>query len=117
VAKKGKKDVPAEEAPELEDDVVVLLDEEGKESKFKILFSSLFVGEKQYVVLMPLDQEDSAEPEIVILRVDSTEGGEGVLSTIDDDDEWEEVLQAFEETDVEQNLGDYEVEIPEDPKK
>lgn len=113
VANKDKKDVKADEEPVLEDDIVVLEDEEGKESKFKIMFSSLFVMERQYVVLMPIDQEDSAEPEIVILRVDSTDDGEGVLSTIDDDDEWEEVLKAFEEMEIEE---DYDVRLPEEPK-
>ncbi len=112
---KGKKG--ADEPAELESDVVVLSDEEGVESKFRILFDSLFVEDRQYVVLMPVDQEGSAEPEIVILRVDEADDGENVLSTIDDDDEWEEVLEAFEELDVEENLGeDYEVQIPKEPK-
>lgn len=106
-----KKSEAGEEAVSQEEsDLVVLQDEDGQESKFKILFDSLFVGEKQYVVLMPVEEEDSQEPEIVILRVDETDDGESVLSTIDNDDEWEEVLKGFEEMDVEENL-DYEIEI------
>ncbi len=60
----AKKDKSDRAEPE-DQSVVVLQDEEGKESSFKILFDSLFVGERQYVVLMPVDQEDSLEPEIV----------------------------------------------------
>ena len=115
MTEKDKRETPGE-APDVSGDVVVLSDEEGVESQFRILFDSLFVEDRQYVVLMPVDQEGSAEPEIVILRVDETDDGENVLSTIDNDDEWEEVLQAFEEMDVEENLGDYEVQIPKEPK-
>lgn len=99
---------------ESEDDVIVLEDEEGKESRFKILLDSLFVDDKQYVVLMPVEEEDALEPEIVILRVDEGLDGKGVLVTIDSDDEWEEVLKAFEEMDVEGTLGDFEIEVEDD---
>ncbi len=115
MAKKDRKDEKIAES-EIDDDIVVLSDEDGVESRFKILFDALFVDDRQYVVLMPIEQQNSVEPEIVILRVDETDDGENVLSTIDEDDEWEEVLQAFEEMDLEENLGDYEIEIPRVPK-
>ncbi|MGI6632155.1 MAG: DUF1292 domain-containing protein [Bacillota bacterium] len=95
------------------EDLVVLQDDEGKEISFKILFDALFVGETQYVVLMPVDEEESMEPEIVILRVDAGEDGKDVLATIDSDDEWEEVLKAFEELDLEDQLGDYDFVVDE----
>ncbi|HHW25792.1 MAG TPA: DUF1292 domain-containing protein [Firmicutes bacterium] len=107
--KKDRRDY--DEAPELDSDVVVLLDEEGNESRFRILFDSLFVGERQYVVMMPADDEDALEPEMVILRVDTDENGEDILVTIDSDDEWVEVLKAFEEMDVEDALGDFEIDF------
>lgn len=90
-------------------EVVVLVDEDGQESRFRILFDALFVEDTQYVVLMPADDEDALEPEIVILRVAENERGEGILVTIDSDEEWVEVLRAFEEMDVEEALGDVEV--------
>lgn len=126
VAKKGKKDRKDKkdqkderrrdapggaEGEETDESVVVLMDEEGRESSFRILLDSLFVGDRQYVVLMPIEEEDSLEPEIVILRVDEGEDGESTLSTIDDDDEWEEVLKAFEEMELEGELGDYNIEL------
>ena len=92
-----------------EDGVVVLLDEDGEESRFRILLDSLFVQDRQYVVMMPADDEDALEPEIVILRVAEDEKGEGILVTIDSDEEWVEVLKAFEEMDVEEALGDVEI--------
>ena len=92
---------------------VVLQDDEGKEISFKILFDALFVGETQYVVLMPVDEEESMEPEIVILRVDAGEDGKDVLATIDSDDEWEDVLKAFEELDLDDQLGDYDFVVDE----
>lgn len=96
-------------------DMIVLEDEDGKEEEFRILFDALFVGDRQYVVLMPVNQENDAEPEIVILRVEEVEGGETTLVTIEDDDEWEEVLKELERLDIEENLGDYEVQVDADP--
>jgi uncharacterized protein YrzB (UPF0473 family) len=107
---KDKKGHEVSSDPETEDaGVVVLVDEDGKESRFRILFDSLFVEDTQYVVLMPADDEEALEPEIVILRVAENRGGEGILVTIDSDEEWVEVLKAFEEMDVEEALGDVEV--------
>ena len=94
------------------EDLVVLQDDEGKEISFKILFDALFVGETQYVVLMPVDEEESMEPEIVILRVDAGEDGKDVLATIDSDDEWEEVLKALRNSILNQ-LGDYDFVVDE----
>jgi uncharacterized protein YrzB (UPF0473 family) len=95
------------------DDVIVLQDDEGEEISFRILFDSLFVGERQYVVLMPIQQEDDMEPEIVILRLDVDRKGENILVTIDSDEEWEEVLKAFEEIDLEGEYGDCEFVLDE----
>ncbi len=101
-----------DEDPEsLDDDVLVLEDEDGKESRFRVLFDSLFVEDKHYVILMPQEEEDFAEPEIVILRVEEVEGGTGVLVTIDSDNEWEQVLKAFEELELEDDLDDCEIVV------
>ncbi|HHX27521.1 MAG: DUF1292 domain-containing protein [Bacillota bacterium] len=89
-----------------DDNLIVLKDDEGNEISFRILFDSLFVGARQYVVLMPVSLEDDMEPEIVILRLDVDKDGENVLVTIDSDEEWEEVLKAFEEIDLEGEFGD-----------
>lgn len=97
-----------------DDNLVVLADEEGVESEYRILFDRLFAGHKQYVVLMPVDHENEYEPEVVILRVDEDEDGNSILVTIDDDDEWEGVLKAFEEMDIDDELEDYTILIEDD---
>ncbi|HHY76479.1 MAG TPA: DUF1292 domain-containing protein [Firmicutes bacterium] len=97
-----------------DDDLIVLQDENGEEISFRILFDSLFVGDRQYVVLMPVQEEDDMEPEIVILRLDVDENGENILLTIDSDEEWEEVLKAFEEIELEGEYEDYEFVLDED---
>ncbi len=99
-----------------DENILVLEDEEGRELRFTILFDALFVGEKQYVVLMPVDDTEAEEAEMVILRVDEGEDGEKTLSTIDDDDEWARVLQAFDELDIEEELADYDIVLEEDDK-
>ena len=99
---------------ELDEDVVVLTDEEGQEETFRILMDDLFVQDRQYVVLMPIGKEDDFEPEIVILRVEALEEGETTLVTIDNDDEWEDVLRAFEDMDIEGSLSEYEIEFEDD---
>jgi putative Holliday junction resolvase len=92
------------------DDVIVLSDEDGNEEEFKLLLDGLFVGDRQYVVLMPADSEEDDQPEIVILRVDRLGENEATLCTIDEEDEWEEVIGALYELDLEDDIEveDYE---------
>ncbi len=79
------------------DDVVVLTDEDGAEHEFTVV-DVIEVGDKEYAILLPMDQEpdEEDEEEAVILRVEH-EDGEDVLVEIDDDDEWERVAEAWEE--------------------
>ncbi|HHX10876.1 MAG TPA: Holliday junction resolvase RuvX [Firmicutes bacterium] len=92
------------------DDVIVLSDEDGNEEEFKLLLDGLFVGDRQYVVLMPADSEEDDQPEIVILRVDRLGEDGATLCTIDEEDEWEEVIGALYELDLEDDIEveDYE---------
>ncbi len=105
-----KKNHQPDEEELLYDDMVVLTDEEGNEEAFRILVDDLFVQDRQYVVLMPVAGDSGPEPEIVILRVETLEEGETTLVTIDDD-EWEDVLRAFEDIDIGDSLGEYEIEL------
>ena len=85
------------------DDVIVLTDEDGNEEEFKLLLDDLFVEDRQYVVLMPVEGGDE-DPEIVILRVEYMGGDEVTLCTIDDEEEWEEVIEALGELDLESDI-------------
>lgn len=76
---------------EHEDEVIVLEDENGEEHQF-VLGEVLTVDNKDYAVLLPLD--DSME-EGVIFRIDGEDGEQMVLSEIEDDEEWQRVVDAY----------------------
>lgn len=75
------------------DDIYTLTDEEGNESEFEYL-GELSIDDNNYLALIPLDGEDD---EYVILKVTADENGEEMLVTIDDDDEFDRVADAFED--------------------
>lgn len=78
---------------DVDDDVIVLEDEDGKEHRF-ILGEVLTVDERDYAVLLPID-EDLEEG--VIFRIDGEEGDQMLLSEIDSDEEWEKVVRVYNE--------------------
>lgn len=80
---------------ELEDNIVELIDEDGKSIVFEYLMA-LEYNEKEYVILVPMDQlEDDEEDEVVILRVEQDEEGEDIYVHIEDEEEVEDVFEAF----------------------
>lgn len=80
-------------------DIVSIVDEEGKEHVFEEL-DRIETDKGKYVALLPLpenpDKITEEENELIILKVEE-EKGETYLCPIEDDDEFEEVGQAFEE--------------------
>ena len=76
------------------DDIYTLTDEEGNESEFEYL-GEITLDDNNYLALIPLDGEDD---EYVILKVTTDENGDEMLVTIDDDDEFDRVADAFEDT-------------------
>lgn len=80
-------------------DIVSIIDEEGKEHVFEEL-DRIETDKGRYVALLPLpetpDQITEEDGELIILKVEE-EKGETYLCPIEDDDEFEEVGQAFEE--------------------
>ena len=58
---------------ELSDNIITLTDEEGKESNFELL-DLVELDNEEYVVLLPVDDEESEEPgEVVILKVEDSD--------------------------------------------
>ena len=58
------------------DNILVLNDEEGNEVEFEFLDLIEYEGE-EYVVLLPVDEEETEEPgEVVILKLEDTESEE-----------------------------------------
>lgn len=74
----------------LEGETVILTDEEGNEHEFEII-DVIEVSDRRYAVLAVPDNEEEA----IVLRFDS-ENGHEVLVTIDNDEEWESVAEAWE---------------------
>ena len=85
--------------PENEDygnDIVTLVDENGKETEFEIV-DSLVTENNEYFALIPVETAenvDSDDGELVILKV-VEENGEEFLEPIEDDDEYNEISEIF----------------------
>ena len=76
------------------DNIIELLDENGKTVRFEFL-DLVEYGSEEYVVLLPTDENDS---EVVILRVDdSGDGDEEAYSSVDDDATLDAVYSIFKE--------------------
>ena len=65
------------------------------------------VDDKEYIALLPLDEEgDNEEGDVYIYRYIETEDGEPTLENIEDDDEYEAAADAFDEWLDEQEFED-----------
>lgn len=87
--------------PETEDygnDIVTLVDENGKETEFEIV-DSLVTDNNEYFALIPTETADNLsedDGELVILKV-VEENGEEFLEPIEDDEEYESIAEIFME--------------------
>lgn len=93
------------------EDIVTLVDEEGKEHSFMVL-DIIPVKESEYAILVPTDNElidnEAEEQDAVIFRIDENDG-EQMLTVVEDDEEWDAVAEAWEElTDLEEDDEDEE---------
>lgn len=73
-------------------EIVTLTDEEGKETEFELI-GRLTLGGKDYIALMAADNDE----EYLILRSEKDANGEEVFVTIEDDDEFDSVADAFDD--------------------
>ena len=67
-------------------EIITLTDEDGNEIEFEVI-ASLEIDGNIYYALMPV--ADNENGDCVILKLEKDENGEDILSTIDDDDEYE----------------------------
>ncbi len=88
----AKEDIFMDEMNELE--TLTLTDEDGVETEFYVI-GALELETGSYLALEPTDNDDD---EYVILKVVTDENGEETLETIDDDDEFDAVADAFEDS-------------------
>ncbi len=79
------------------DNIIALTDEEGNEVKFEFLDLVELDGE-EYVVLLPTEDEEEND-EVVILKVEDTEGEEDMESyvSVDDEETLNKVFEMFKE--------------------
>ena len=76
------------------ENIFTLTDEDGNESEFELI-GELTLDDNTYLALIP---KDGDEDEYVVLKVEVDENGDELLVTIDDDDEFDRVADAFEDT-------------------
>lgn len=77
-----------------DDNIISLVDENGKEQKFEVM-ATFDIEENEYAVLFPLPKEE-AEEGAYILRIEYDENGELLLVNIEDEDEMENAVAVYE---------------------
>ena len=78
---------------EFENDIVTLTDEEGVEKNFQIIGDLELDGELYFALV---DAQSDSDEYIILKRV-GDENGEDILVTIDDDEEFDRVADAFDD--------------------
>ncbi|MBR5307318.1 MAG: DUF1292 domain-containing protein [Clostridia bacterium] len=73
-------------------EIVTLTDEDGKETEFELI-GRLTLADKDYIALMAQDNDE----EYLILRSEKDADGEEVFVTIEDDEEFDAVADAFDD--------------------
>jgi uncharacterized protein YrzB (UPF0473 family) len=77
-----------------QEEVITLVDEEGAEHDFTVV-DIINVDGSEYAILLPVEEEND---EAIILKFTHDEEGNELLVDIEDDEEWEKVADAWEET-------------------
>ncbi|MBR5783028.1 MAG: DUF1292 domain-containing protein [Clostridia bacterium] len=75
------------------DNIIALTDDEGNEVEFEFLDLIEYDG-KEYVVLLPLDDD---EGQVVILLIENADTDEESYASVDDDEELMQVFNLFKE--------------------
>lgn len=73
-------------------ETILLNDEEGNEIEFDVL-TKLDIEDKEYLIVAPTGVEDV---DAIALRVDKDAEGNDILLTIEDDEEFEMISEAYE---------------------
>ena len=81
-----------DEMDEMETGIITFVDDEGNDVRFEIL-DVVTLDEKEYLVVLPIDEVDSG---VLILEI-KQEDGEEVYDTVTDDEEAERVFKKFQE--------------------
>jgi uncharacterized protein YrzB (UPF0473 family) len=79
-----------------QENTIVLTDDEGQEHEF-IVVDMLNVEDDEYAILLPAESADNEAGEAIVLKIGLDDGGNEVLSEIEDEAEWNRVARAWEE--------------------
>lgn len=71
---------------------IVLKDEDDNEVEFQLIMK-FDIEDKEYVIVAPTEEED---PEAFAFRIDKDENGEPLFVTIEDNEEFNMVLESYE---------------------
>ena len=78
------------------DNIITLKDENGNDTPFEFLDVIEYEGE-EYVILLPTDIPDGEPGEVVILKVEGSEGDEEAYVGVEDQDVLDDVFEIFKE--------------------
>lgn len=78
-----------------EDEIITLTDDDGEDHEF-VVVDVIEVASKEYAILLPYETADEEEAEAVILRIEKAQDGEDQLVEIEDEKEWQAVVDAYE---------------------
>ena len=79
------------------DNIIVLNDENGEEVQFEFL-DLIELDDEEYVVLLPVEEEEDSEGEVVILKVEDSESeDEESYVSVDDEEILNKVFEIFKE--------------------
>ena len=80
------------------DNIVVLNDEDGNEVEFEFL-DLIELDDEEYVVLLPIVEDEDVEGEVVILKVEDTDenSDEESYISVEDEDVLNKVFEIFKE--------------------
>ncbi|MCL2323904.1 MAG: DUF1292 domain-containing protein [Oscillospiraceae bacterium] len=79
---------------EFSPEIITLTDEDGKNVDFEVI-TKLDIEENEYVIVLPIEDE-ALEEEGIILKITKLENGEEGFITVEDDDEYQTVVDAYE---------------------
>ena len=79
------------------DNIIVLVDDDGKESQFEVL-DIIEDNEKRYAVgVSPEEDDDNDEGTVLIMKIVSANEEEDILEPIEDETELDHIFEIFKE--------------------
>lgn len=91
------------------EDIITLYDDEGVETDY-VIIDGVEYKDKMYLALVEAAHVDDESCEFIILRADTDENGEDYFNTIEDENEFEEVIKLLQDK-MDENEDGFELEV------